>query len=85
MARSPWIGSPCPSSCRTVAVDCLADGSYGASQGLADGSLSLIYPGVRKPGGTCIAGFRPALVANVRKGKIWTFRWEEKADPIIEG
>ena len=71
-------------------ADCLASDSYVASQGLAerllaDGSLGLIYPSVRKPGGTCIACFRPALVTNVRKARTWTFRWEGTPDPIIEG
>src|SRR5690606_29500735 len=50
----------------------LAPESYVASQALADallhdGSLGIVYPSVRRAGGTCLACFRPALVTNVRK------------------
>ena len=46
---------------------------YQASQALAGQLLQtpsdgLIYPSVRRAGGTCIACFRPALVYNVRRG-----------------
>src|SRR5215471_18965722 len=54
-------------------AECLKPASYVASQKLAvelldHGSLGVIYPSVRRPGGTCIASFRPSVVANVRKG-----------------
>src|SRR5947209_2111860 len=53
--------------------DCLKPNSYIASQQLARellaaGSGGVVYPGVRRSGGTCIVCFRPALVTNVRKG-----------------
>lgn len=59
---------------------CLAPCSYYASQGLAmelltAGSLGIVYPSVRAPGGTCLACFRPAIVGNVRHSKTWTFVW----------
>lgn len=59
---------------------CLAPDSYFASQGLtmelmAAGSLGIVYPSVRAPGGTCLACFRPALVGNVRQSKTWSFVW----------
>jgi RES domain-containing protein len=62
--------------------------SYVASQGLAQqlletGSLGVVYPSVRKPGGTCLACFRPALVTNVRKGSAYLFRWEGKPEPRV--
>jgi RES domain-containing protein len=62
--------------------------SYVASQELAQqlleaGSLGVIYPSVRKPEGTCIACFRPALVTNVRKGAAYVFRWDGKPEPIV--
>lgn len=62
--------------------------SYVASQELAQqlleaGSLGVIYPSVRKPGGTCVACFRPALVTNVRKGAAYVFRWEGKPEPLV--
>lgn len=45
---------------------------YGPGQDLANhllyaGSNGIVYPSVRKTGGTCIACFRPALVYNVRR------------------
>jgi hypothetical protein len=58
--------------------DCLSPDSYAASQRLAGqllqlGSAGVVYPSVRRQGGTCIACFRPVLVTNVRKGEIFTF------------
>jgi hypothetical protein len=48
--------------------------SYGASQRfaaalLASGASGIVFPSVRRPGGTCLVCFRPALVTNVRQGK----------------
>jgi hypothetical protein len=37
---------------------------------LNGGSLGLVYPSVRHPGGLVIACFRPALVFNVRRGEL---------------
>jgi RES domain-containing protein len=67
---------------------CLAPDSYVASQELArqlldTGSLGVIYPSVRRSGGTCIACFRPALVMNVRKGRTYRFAWKGSAAPQI--
>ena len=47
---------------------------YAAGQALADtllhsGSLGIVYPSVRRPEGTCIACFRPALVQPRRAGR----------------
>jgi hypothetical protein len=61
-------------------ADCLSPTSYKASEALAEqllheGSLGLIYPSVRKPGGTCIACFRPSVVANVRKSYRYKLTW----------
>lgn len=66
----------------------LAAGSYVASQELAEtllegGSLGVVYPSVRRSGGTCLAAFRPAIVMNVRKGRTYMFRWDGKPDPMI--
>jgi RES domain-containing protein len=67
---------------------CLDPESYVASQELAEqlleaGSLGVVYPSVRKPKGTCLACFRPALVTNVRKGRAYLFRWEGKPKPMV--
>jgi RES domain len=58
-------------------ADALSPVSYIASQALASellrlGSAGIVYPSVRRSGGTCIACFRPVLVTNVRKGYIYT-------------
>jgi hypothetical protein len=62
--------------------------SYVASQELAqqpleEGSLGLVYPSVRRPKGTCLACFRPALVTNVRKAGAYVFQWEGRPTPSI--
>jgi hypothetical protein len=62
----------------TEHADCLSPTSYAASQALAAellqlGSAGIVYPSVRRSGGTCIACFRPVLVTNVRKGEVFTF------------
>ncbi len=69
---------------------CLDPESYMASQELAEqlleaGSLGVVYPSVRKPEGTCLACFRPALVTNVRQGRAYLFRWDGKAEPMVTG
>jgi hypothetical protein len=69
-------------------VKCLAPDSYLASQELAEqllaaGALGVIYPSVRRAGGTCIACFRPALVTHVRKGATYRFTWSGKPKPAI--
>jgi RES domain-containing protein len=68
---------------------CLTADSYLASQLLAErllaaGSMGVIYPSVRRSGGTCLGIFRPALVTHLRKGATWRFRWKGKARPVIE-
>jgi len=68
---------------------CLHPASYVESQALAErlleaGSLGIVYPSVRNEGGTCIVCFRPALVAHVRKGKTYRFRWRGEPTPTID-
>ena len=67
---------------------CLDPRSYIASQALAErlmqaGSLGVIYPSVRRRGGTCVACFRPALVVNVRRGRTYRFVWHGEPRPTI--
>lgn len=67
---------------------CLHPESYIASQALAAalvdaGSLGLVYPSVRRDGGTCVACFRPALVSHVRPGHRWRFTWKGAAPPVV--
>lgn len=68
--------------------DCLDPDSYVKSQTLAErllqqGALGIVYPSVRRAGGSCLACFRPALVMNVRKGAAYRFRWHGEAKPAI--
>lgn len=62
---------------------CLDPASYVVSQQLAAelllaGSLGVVYPSVRRPGGTCLACFRPSVVSNVRKTTRYTLIWTPK-------
>jgi len=70
-------------------ANCLAPDSYIASQILAErlldaGSMGVIYPSVRRQGGTNLACFRPALVGNVRKGMVYRLTWSGNPEPCIE-
>lgn len=61
----------------------LDPGSYVASQALAEKlleaeSLGIVYPSVRRPGGTCTACFRPALVGHVRTSSRWEVHLTER-------
>ena len=63
--------------------------SYIASQQLAAelleaGSMGIIYPSVRRTGGTNLACFRPALVGNVRKGQAYRLTWAGSPIPVVE-
>jgi RES domain len=67
---------------------CLRPDSYIASQALGEsllqsGSLGVVYPSVRRAGGTCVACFRPALATNLRKGRRWRFTWKGGSGPRI--
>ena len=67
----------------------LAADSYVASQELAEtlldaGSSGLVYPSVRRAGGTCLACFRPPLVMHVRRETTWRFTWTGTEMPIVD-
>ncbi|MDL2357095.1 MAG: RES domain-containing protein [Pseudomonadota bacterium] len=67
----------------------LAPDSYIASQQLAAelleaGSMGIIFPSVRRAGGTNLACFRPALVGNVRKGRAYRLTWAGSPTPLVE-
>jgi len=70
-------------------ADCLNPTDYSASQALgavllAQGSAGIVFPSVRRPGGTCIVCFRPVLVTNVRLGSSFTFLFPDPtSQPII--
>lgn len=69
-------------------AECLSPTSYTKSQQLARellaaGSGGVVYPSVRRSGGTCIACFRPALVTNVRKGGRSTVAFQRAGSPPV--
>jgi RES domain len=62
--------------------------SYEHSQHLAagllqNGSNGILYRSVRKPGGECIACFRPALIKEVRQSAHFELSWEGTPTPQI--
>jgi hypothetical protein len=68
---------------------CLDPSSYVASQRLAArlmeaGSVGVIYASARRPRGTNLACFRPAVVANVRRGDAYRLTWSGDTSPKIE-
>src|SRR5690606_32177521 len=68
---------------------CLDPFSYVTSQELAQrlldaGSMGVVYPSVRRPAGTNLACFRPALVGNVRRGPAYSLTWSGPPEPVIE-
>jgi len=67
---------------------CLDPRSYVASQALAERlleahALGVVYPSVRHAGGTCVACFRPAVVANVRRDRTYRFTWTALGAPPV--
>jgi RES domain-containing protein len=62
---------------------------YPAGQALARelrtkaGSNGIIYPSMRRDGGTCLVAFHPSLVQNVRQGGIWRLEWQGKPSPEV--
>jgi len=70
-------------------ADCLDPGSYIASQALAEyllelGSMGIVYPSVRRPGGTNLACFRPALVGNVRRAAAYQLSWSGTPEAHVQ-
>jgi len=47
------------------------------------GSNGVIYRSVRHEGGYCLACFRPKLVANVRQGDQFEYRWASGPVPVV--
>jgi RES domain-containing protein len=53
---------------------CYAEPQKLGSRLLGEGSNGIVYPSVRREGGTCLACFRPALVYHVRRSGRFAFR-----------
>ena len=67
---------------------CLDPASYERSQALAidlveAGSLGVVYPAVRHPGGQAVACFRPAAVGHVRRGARYRFTWTRDRVAVV--
>ena len=67
---------------------CLDPNDYQKSQLLAEtlieaGSAGILYPSVQHPAGTCLACFRPGLVAHARKHARYRFSWSGTSVPEI--
>jgi len=54
--------------------ECYAQSQRLASELIAHGANGIIYPSVRRPCGTCVVCFRPALVYHVRRDRRLEFR-----------
>ncbi len=70
------------------ASDWLAPDSYVESQALAErllaaGSQGILYPSVRRAGGTCLCCMRPTLVANVRRSSSYRLSWSGSPRPEV--
>ena len=63
--------------------------AYPAGQALARqlredaASNGVIYPSIRRAGGTCLVAFRPDLVQNLRQGGIWRLEWQGTPAPTV--
>jgi RES domain-containing protein len=73
---------------RGIEDEALSPTSYKRSQQLAVelmelGSQGVIYPSVRREGGTCLACFRPSVVANVRKSTRYKLIWTPLRAQIV--
>ena len=73
-----------PSECLQPAPvpQCYVPSQALASSLLAAKSTGVVYSSVRNSGGTCIACFRPALVHNPRRGKVYGITLETDTDHI---
>lgn len=71
-------------SARYLKPDSYVESQVLARELLDDGSMGLVYPSVRRPEGTCLACFRPALVGNVRKGPAYRLTWAGSPIPAVE-
>lgn len=49
----------------------------------AEGLNGIIYPSVRRLGGTCIAALFPHAVQSVAQGDIWRLRWDGTPEPQV--
>jgi hypothetical protein len=58
-------------------------GNAVADAARAQGLNGIIYPSVRREGGTCIAALRPHAVQSVAPGAVYRFAWSGEREPAI--
>lgn len=58
-------------------------GNQIAEYALAQKLNGIVYPSVRKSGGTCFAVLRPSAVQSVTQGGLWNFEWNDNPEPAI--
>ena len=56
-----------------------------AASARAAGLNGIIYPSVRRIGGTCIVALRPAAVQSVRQGAVYRRVWSGEPTPVVTG
>ena len=50
---------------------------------LDQASAGIVYPSVRRAGGTNLACFRPVMVTNVRLDMTYRLTWDGASDPVV--
>jgi hypothetical protein len=61
---------------------------YAAGQQLASelreaGANGIVYPSVRRPGGTCFVAFWPGLIQSFQHGAVWELVWAGSPEPKV--
>ena len=56
-----------------------------AEQARANAVNGIVYPSVRRRGGTCLALLRPAAVQSVRQGDVYRLVWSGAQEPAVHG
>jgi RES domain-containing protein len=54
-----------------------------AEEARAEGLNGIIYPSVRREGGTCIAALFPHAVQSVAQGDVWRMTWSGSPEPAV--
>ena len=54
-----------------------------AGAAMAAGHNGIVYPSVRRPGGTCLVALWPHAVQSVAQGNVWRAVWSGGPDPSV--
>ncbi|MBK5307043.1 MAG: RES family NAD+ phosphorylase [Frankiaceae bacterium] len=69
--------------CLQPGVATYVHGQQLARELLPRGASGVVYPSVRRPAGTCIACFRPALLTPVAQGASYVLTWSGAPQPTV--